>query len=201
MKMDCCARIQIMSALTIKRRSHWRPLSCAHIYLFKRKTIGKNVSSFDSCISTHMYTTAPLRIGNVLWCTCFLVLRGDRTCARVRVSFHGMRYRCVSRGDPSTHSNGLQSPDLLRQLSAHRRVSRPATSSSSSFSAWPIAHVDPVRARTHTAVIWRTWENGSRTRIETKLTSACDLYRAATIPKLKAAFGKGGPHCEPWPLK
>lgn len=112
-----------------------------------------------------------------------------RTCARL-ILWCG--YRCVSRGDPSTRSNGLQSSVLLRQLSA-RRISRPATSSSSSFSAWLIAHVDSERARTHTAVIWRARENGSRTQIGTKLTSRLRFVLRRCDTKIKGpCLGKAG---------
>ncbi|KYN06378.1 hypothetical protein ALC62_02715 [Cyphomyrmex costatus] len=50
------------------------------------------------------------------------------TCTRL-IPWYG--YRCVSRGDPSTHSNDLQS----------------AGPSTATLDSWLIAHVDPVCRR------------------------------------------------------
>lgn len=100
--------------------------------------------------------------------------------AHVRVPFHGMSIVAFLAETPLP----IRTASSRRSFYGNSRLAAQAgrlTSSSSSFSALadrtrrsPCAH-----ARTHTTVIWRARENGSRTQIGTKLTS--DLYHAATI--------------------
>jgi len=111
----------------------------ARIYTYSDgKTIGIIVGPFDSCISTYI-RTPPFRYALVAYygarvSSCYVEI------ARVRVLFHGMGISLrLSWRTPLLIRNGLQSPVLLRQLST-RRVSRLATSSSSSFSAVGWSH-------------------------------------------------------------
>jgi len=107
----------------------------------------------------HLYThtAVPLRISSVLWCTCFLVLRGDRTCARL-IPWYGYIVASLVE-NPSTHSK-------------RPPVAGPSTATLDSprkpagyvvfvvfLGGWLIAHVDPVvRARMHTPPLFGVHE-------------------------------------------